>query len=275
MMSFPTPLRLAAAAALLLAATGCEKVVIVDLKTSDSQLVVEANLADDGRPCQVSLSRSVNYAEINNFPAVTGAVVTLSDDAGHLETLRETSPGQYQGTTVRGVAGHTYTLRIEVGGAAYMAVSTLPTVVPFDGLQTEANSFGQSNSLQAVVEYNDPAGPGNSYLFRQYRNGRLNKTIFVQNDKFTDGNHVRQSLRNMGGGNDTGDLDKLATGDSLVVEMQNIDSNVYEYFRTLNQILQSNPVFSTTPANPKSNLSGGVLGYFSAHSRRIQRIRIP
>lgn len=265
---------LLAAAALLLAGTGCEKSLDLNLNTSDSQLFIEANLADDGQPCQVSLNRSVNYAETNAFPAVSGAAITLTDDTGARETLRETSAGQYRGTTLRGVAGRAYTLRVETGGTAYVAVSTLPVVVPFDVLRTQPGNF-DTKTIQAVVEYTDPPGEGNSYLFRQYRNGRLNKTYFIQNDKFTDGKRVSQSLRNMGGGGNADDLDKLAAGDSLKVEMQNIDPNVYEYFRTLNQILQNNPAFSTTPANPKSNFTGGALGYFSAHSRRVQRLRIP
>jgi hypothetical protein len=49
---------------------------------------------------------------------------------------------------------------------------------------------------------------------------------------------------------------------------------VYEYFRTLNLILTTGAAPSTTPANPKSNFSGGALGYFSAHSRRVLRIKV-
>lgn len=263
------------AAALLVAGTGCEKVVNLALKTSPSQLVIEGTLVDDGRPGQVRVSRSVPYTETNTFPPVSGAVVTLADDAGGLETLREASPGQYAGATLRGVAGRTYTLRVETGGAAYVAVSTLPPALPFEGLKTQENPFGAAEGLQAVVEYTDPPGRGNGHVFRQYRNGRLNKTLFLQNDEFNDGKRVSQPLRVPGGGgNDPQDADKLAAGDSLVVEMQNVDPGAYEYFRTLNQILQGS-AFGTTPANPQTNFSGDVLGYFSACSQRVRRIKIP
>jgi hypothetical protein len=260
----------------LLAGTGCEKVVNLDLKTSSSQLVIEGNLVDDGRPCQVSLSTSANYADTNTFAPVRGAAITLADNAGGLETLREASPGQYVGATLTGVPGRTYTLRVETGGAAYVALATLPApVVPFEKLSTQLSAIG-TNNIQAVVDYTDPANLGNSYLFRQYRNGRLNNTIFLQNDQNTNGNHVSQILRTRGGGpNDSDDLDKLVAGDSLRVEMQNLDPGAYEYFRTLNQILTSSAAPSTTPANPKSNFSGGVLGYFSPHSRRVRTIKIP
>jgi hypothetical protein len=270
-----SPSRLAAAVALLLASTGCEKVIDLDLKTSSAQLVIEGNLVDDNRPCQVSLSTSANYTDANTFAPVTGATVTLADNAGRSETLRETTPGQYAGASVLGVPGRTYTLRVETGGSAYVATSTLPApVVPFEKLSTQLSAFGTDN-IQAVVEYTDPAGLGNSYLFRQYRNGRINNTIFVQNDQFTDGNHVTQTLRAFSNSsNDPNNLNKLVPGDSLQVEMQNIDANVYEYFRTLNLILTTGAAPSTTPANPKSNFSGGALGYFSAHSRRVLRIKV-
>ena len=255
----------------------CEKVVDLNLKSTTAQLVFEGNLADDGRPCLVTLSRSANYTDTNTFQAVSGATVTLTDNAGGQETLRESTstPGQYAGATLLGVPGRTYTLRVETGGTAYVATSTLPApVVPFDQLSTQLSVVG--NRIQAVVDFNDPVGLGNSYLYRQYRNGRLNDLIFVQNDQFTDGKHVTQVLRSMGGNaSDPNDLNKLVSGDSLRVEMQNIDAGVYEYFRTLNLILTTNPATATTPANPQSNFSGGVLGYFSAHSKRVKAIKVP
>jgi hypothetical protein len=266
-----------AAVALLLASTGCEKIVNLDLKTSTAQLVIEANLVDDGLPCQVSLSTTANYTDTNTFTPVRGAVITLTDNAGGLETLRETAtPGQYVGATIKGVSGRTYTLRVETSGAAYVALATLPApVVPFEKLSTQLSVLG-TNNIQAVVDYTDPAGQGNSYLFRQYRNGRLNNTIFLQNDQFTDGNHITQVLRTRAGGSaDPNDLDKLVSGDSLRVEMQNLDPGAYEYFRTLNLILTAGGAPSTTPANPKSNFTGGALGYFSPHSRRVRTIKLP
>ncbi|TDN37198.1 DUF4249 domain-containing protein [Hymenobacter sp. UV11] len=263
------------AAALLLTAS-CQKVVTLDLQNADPQLAIEGNLADDGQPCTVLLSRSVDYTQTNTFPAVSGATVTLSDDAGGLEKLAETStPGQYRGSKLLGQPGRRYTLRVETGGQSYVAASTLPSpVVALTGLRAQKSVVG--NNIQVVPEYQDPAGPRNYYLFRQYRNGRLNKNIFLQTDEFTDGKSNARALGSGGGGGgSTDDADKLATGDSVRVEMQNVDPDAYEYFRTLNQILQGNPLFSITPTNPKSNFSGGVLGYFSAHSRRQRSLVVP
>lgn len=266
-------LRFLAAATLLLAAS-CQKVVTLDLKASAPRLSIEGNLADDGQPCTVLLARSVNYTETNTFPAVSGAVVTLSDDAGGLETLAETStPGQYRGRTLLGQSGRRYTLRVAADGQAYVAASTLPSpVVPLTGLRAQKAPIG--SSIQALPDYLDPAGMRNYYLFRQYRNGRLNKNIYLQNDEFTDGKANVRGLGGGGGGSNT-DADKLVAGDSLRVEMQNVDVAVYEYFRTLNLALQGGGMATASPANPKSNFTGDVLGYFSAHSVRRRTILVP
>lgn len=262
----------------LLAAASCQKVVTLKLKDSAPQLVIEANLADDGHPCTVLLSQSVAFTQTNTFPAVRGAVITLSDDAGHSETLPETSvPGQYRGSTVLGQPGRRYTLRVQADGQSYVAASTLPgPVVPFTGLQAQKSTFG--DEIQLVPAYQDPAGRRNFYLFRQYRNGLLNPAIFLQDDEFTDGKANARGLGGGGGGSSGGndaEANKLATGDSVRVEMQNVDSVAYNYFRTLNLVLQNNPLLSTAPANPKTNFSGGAQGYFSAHSRRQRTLLVP
>ncbi|MBF9224226.1 DUF4249 domain-containing protein [Hymenobacter ruricola] len=267
-MKNPLLFRLATAGIALFLASACQKVINLDLKSAEPRLAIEGNLADDGRPCTVLVSRSTSYSSPNTFPAVSGAVITLSDDAGGLETLAETStPGTYRGRVLTGQPGRRYTLRVETGGEAFVAAATLPPAVPLTGLRVEKSGFG--DRLQVVPEFVDPAGVPNSYLFRQYRNGRLNKTLFLQNDDLTDGKANARPL--FGRGDD--DFDKLVAGDSVRIEMQNIDAGVYAYLRTLSQVLQGGT--TAAPANPKSNFSGNVLGYFSAYSVRRRTALVP
>ena len=267
-------LRVLAAVGTVLLAASCQKVVTLELQAAAPRLTVEGNLADDGQPCTVLLSRSVSYTETNTFPAVSGAIITLSDDAGGLEILSETStPGQYRGRIITGQPGRRYTLRVQADGQTYVAASTLPAVVvPLTGIKAQKSGFG--NNIQILPQYLDPAGMRNYYFFRQYRNNRMNKALFLQNDEFTDGKANIRALGGQGGGGGT-DADKLIVGDSVRVEMQNVDADVYEYFRTLNQTLQGGGMATASPANPKSNFSGSVLGYFSAHSLRRRSIIVP
>lgn len=50
--------------------------------------------------------------------------------------------------------------------------------------------------------------------------------------------------------------------------LQAIDKSVYDYFSSLNKLSAGGINSSATPANPVSNVSGGALGYFSAHGER-------
>jgi hypothetical protein len=57
--------------------------------------------------------------------------------------------------------------------------------------------------------------------------------------------------------------------------MNCVDRNIYNYFFTLANVTSNNSGFeNATPANPVTNLTGGALGYFSAHSTQQTRIRV-
>ncbi len=260
-------------AAALLSLTACEKVIDVDLKSADPKLVIEATLSDDGRPATAHLTQSVAYDETNTFPAVTDALVVISDDTGALDTLRATAvPGTYAGRTLLGQPGHQYTLRVESAGKMYLSIASLPVPIPLDSVRVDKVSFGQGDNFLLIPSYQDPAGVRNYYHFLQFRNGRPNLAILLLDDELTDGLRNQRRLFTMGG--DTKDEDKLIPGDSVRLEMHCIDAGSYEYLRTLSQVLQSNPLFSTTPANPLTNFSGGALGFFNVYSRQEIRTRV-
>lgn len=267
-MNHSSFLRLATASLAFFLGSACQKVIDLDLQSAEPQLTIEGTLADDGQPATVQVSRSTGYTSPNSFPAVSGAVVTLSDDAGGLETLAETpTPGTYRGRALTGQPGRRYTLRVETDGQAFVAASTMPAAVPLTGLRAEKSGFG--NNIQVVPEFVDPAGVRNYYLFRQYRNGRRNNALFLQDDRLTDGQANARPLFGRG----TDDVDELATGDSVRVEMQNVDDAVYAYLRTVSQVLQGSS--TAAPANPASNFTGNVLGYFSAYSVRRRTVLVP
>ncbi len=59
----------------------------------------------------------------------------------------------------------------------------------------------------------------------------------------------------------------VQTGDAITVELLSIDKATYDYFNTLRDVLSSDQAAtSLAPANPNTNLSNGLLGYFSAYT---------
>jgi hypothetical protein len=105
---------------------------------------------------------------------------------------------------------------------------------------------------------------GNSYRFLQYINRKKDKGVYVINDDLTEGRNVTTTLF-------TRENSVLKMGDTVAVEMHCIDPAMYKYWFSLSQSA-TGETETASPANPVTNLSGGTLGYFSAHTVRSKSI---
>jgi len=250
--------------ALSIVILSCEKIIVVDLNDVESKMVIEANVDDEGGPYQVRLSKTVNYNESNNFPAVTGAIVTLTDSEGNSEVLTESTAGYYLSTTIDGVSGRTYTLDIAVDGNILQSSSKMALNTPIDTILIEEGFFGSFRYLSVV--YQDDPNEVNYYRFIKVINGITKKDINLATDQLNNGELVSAALFFFGS-------DSLKTGDQIEIIMHGIDKVNYDYLRTLNEVI--NQGVSATPANPLSPFSPTALGYFSAHSVSRKTIIIP
>ena len=242
----------------------CEKVIDVELDSADRRYVIEGSITDQAGPYQVSITQTKDFDEDNNFAGVTDAKVTLTDDAGNAETLELAEPGVYLTANLRGVPGRTYTLTVAVADKRFAASSTMPEVVPFDRLFIEDLEFFGQEIKVTNVEFDDPAGVTNFYRYLLFINNRQVQSLYYNDDELQDGNAVERRLFYFGNDDDDDDEDnELEAGDIVEVEMQGIDAGVYNYFFSLDQTIQQS---AAAPANPVSNIAGGALGYFSAHT---------
>ena len=245
---------------LLMAFTACEKVLDIDLKDAEPRQIIEANLSDQVGPNKVIISRSVNFNAPNTFPMVSGAQVTISDNAGNSEDLVETEPGVYETITFKGEPGRTYVLKITLDGVEYSAISTMPQPVAIQRMKVEPFQFDPTFRI-ASIEYQDPAGIKNFYRIVYSVNDTLSTQISIASDEFNDGKLVDEFLDR--------DVD---TGDSIHVKLLTIDENVFRFRREQNQLGNSQ---AASPANPRSTFTNGALGYFSAHAESSASIVVP
>lgn len=251
---------------LVLLFASCEKVVDLKLKEGPVKYVIEGNVTDQPGPYTVKISQTVAFNTPNGAPGVSGAVVVISDNTGFQETLQPNGVGVYTTSQLQGKIGNTYYVKVTIGSQEFTASSTMPQVVPFDSLYTIKEFAGSKTQINAVPVFTDPIGHGNNYLFNQYINGVLDKTIYCQNDDFTDGQKSAWSLARS-------DPDStLHIGDNIRVEMQCIDRNVYTYWNTMD--LSSTGNGNGIPGNPVSNIIGGAFGYFSAHTSRFRSLTV-
>ncbi len=260
-----------ALAALLPVGTSCEKVITLDLKDSEPRFVVEASVNAGETIHKVEITKSIKFSEINSFPAVSGALVTLSDDDGNSEVLVESTPGVYLSATLLGVEGHTYVLNIKVEGKEFVSSSTIPLKVNLEALFFIDDNFGGNNGKIAVPIRQDPAGIQNSYKFEmqvsRFKDNigwERDQALLIQNDDFSDGVVSQQPI--------FGSLGAFFQGDTCKIEMYCIDKNVYQYFYSL---AQNGPNGAATPANPVSNISNGCLGYFTAQTKQTLTAIVP
>lgn len=250
-------IRFLAFIALIVSFSSCQKVIPIDLNSSDPRYIVEGNITDQPGPYHVKITKSVNFDQSNVFPAVTGALVIITDTvAGVIDTLTESAAGDYTTSKLQGTPGHFYTLTIKSNNKVITSYGLMPQPISLDSIYAEPSPFGGDPVVVPV--FTDPETQGNYYQFIDYRNDTPNTEIFILDDKFVNGQTNRQPLQGRGG-----DDGKLKPGDHVRVDLLCIDSAVYKYYATLDQLTNSN---SATPANPLSNFTGGALGYFSVHT---------
>ena len=252
----------------IFAFSSCKKIINVDLKNAEPRLVIEGIVDDSGNPASVKISKTSVFSADNNYPKVSNAVVKITDNLGNAFTLTETSTGNYTNATLVGVIGRTYNLSVTAEGKIYTASSTIPRKMALDTLVIETNTIGNGPPGSAATKnvaaiYEDLVGYGDNVQIVQTINGKSSKQINVDDDRFTDGGSSPFSLF-------TGDI-KLKTGDLVKVELRFIDKNVFKYFSGILELNGGNSI----PENPKSNISGNVLGVFSAHTSETKTIIIP
>lgn len=243
-------------------ATGCTRVIDLKLGNVSGQLDIEANITSLDSPQVIYLRSNVAFSDSNSYPPVTGAIVSVSDEVGNNYFFAETQPGKYTSPAFAGTSGAVYSLQAAFGGQSYTATSTMPAVVRMDSLTDKNRPLNrhQNGRDQKVISvyYQDPPGIINQYRFIEWVNGTEVKSIFTYDDQLTDGRYVTIDLLEQ-------DID-IYVGDVVRVEMDCIDRPIYTYWFALESQQANNFNGAVAPANPPTNISPAVLGYFSAHT---------
>jgi hypothetical protein len=247
--------------------SSCEKVIDLDLNEAEKKYVIEGVVTDKAGTAKVLISQTKGFDEDNSFPGVSGAAVTITERTGAVSVviaLAETAPGVYEAPALIGASGREYSLSVTISGQAFTAICIMPEKQDLDTIYvTDEILFAESRKIVNAV-YDDPPGLGNSWRFVQYVNGRKEDQIMIRNDEYSDNRRIINKLFFFSDEEDN-DADEIKSGDEIIVDMQCIDPAIYKYWWSL---FRSSTGLSgqATPTNPVTNLQGGALGYFSAHT---------
>ena len=261
---------------------GCEKEVdenTLDMPDPLEVVVIESNidlledengLHRDG-PFQVTIRRSKAYfGGDNTLEGLTGAFVTIADDAGQLDTLTAIAPGVYQTNNLEAWEGRTYQFHAELEGKVYEAVSQMPNLTPIDTFEVnfEEEALPIVEGYYINMLYSPTASSSSYFRLSTRKNGdpwlgdpESQFRYFLIDDIFGLSDNLNFTLPY-----------NYAAGDTASIDLASIDARTYAYYNSIDQQLQSGlSPLSPVPGNIQGNLAAeGVIGHFAARvvSRR-------
>jgi hypothetical protein len=247
--------------------SACTKVIDLKVHNSSPVYVIEGNVTDQPGPYQVKISNTVGFYANNQYPGVPGAIVTIADGAGHTDRLKDNGDGTYSTVTLQGTTGQTYSLQVLIGKDTFAATSTMPSRVNLDSVVIQPILNGGKTVLVAVPQFVNPPGPGIAYyFFDQTIDGYLDQSLYSWTSQFSLGLENTFNLERSSADS------TLHAGDTVRIEMQCLDEPMYNYWSGVSQSASGSA--DANPGNPTTNLTGGALGYFSAHTSQIKGARV-
>ena len=247
---------------LIILLTSCEDVIKIDLDYMKPKLVIEGVINDFDNQCIIKLAKTTDYFNQKANPAVSDAVITLTDNAGTIVNFNETEPGIYIEESIQAKPNINYTLTIYSEGTEYVANATIPQKVNIDSLTYHYNPVSILYEVGYVVSchFSDPEESRNYYRLKTYNirdKTKAKNSKDIYNDDLFNGNVVELAWS----------YDVYQQFDTVVVELYTLNVQTYDYYKTLFPISGGAEMMSmATPANPNTNISNGALGYFGAYT---------
>lgn len=259
--------------ALMMFAWSCTEQIEIKLDRSEVRLVVDGSITNEPGHHMIRLTTSSGYFNNSEPPTVKGANVRLIHNNKSIVFSELTGKGGYYvlPMAIKGEPGETYQLDIrlnrEIGGSSrYTAKAVMPTTDFYlDSTQIEYND--RYDFWLVKVYARDPMTK-DFYKFETYLSGINGNDTTMRTTATPD--------RFFNGKNTNGfavaffDGELLMAGDTLTTVMSAITEDYLNFYTELrNESGFSNPLFAGPPANIRSNLKEGGLGYFTA--RKVQR----
>jgi hypothetical protein len=267
--------------AILLSLSACEETVVLNLDQSTPTVVIEAQVTNRSGFQYVRLSRSTGFYATGEPPAIVSATVSVNDDLGntfaftHNPGAKADSAGYYLPVDpFLGEVGRLYKLHVVVDGETYEAEDRLMPVTSIDSLGSRVNTDEQEDprdfgKFYEVLFYaKEPQNTTDYYLFKFYRNDSL--TFYFDSDIYFADDEVLAE-----------DIDGVpspvfyALGDLARVEMYSLTRDGFLFYQDLQSLMNNDGgMFAQPPANSRTNLTNGALGFFQVSSMEAQELEI-
>jgi hypothetical protein len=197
--------------------------------------------------------------------------VTVEDDLGNIFNFIHNPSGHADSlgiylpvTPFAGEIDRTYTVTVVVDGQSYEGTDKLMRLVAIDKLEgridpeEEEDPEDSDRFYELLLWVKEPQETKDYYLFQSYRNGELafdgDTDIYYADDELIGEDIDGVSLPVY-----------YAKGDVAKIVVYSLSREAFIYYRDLDKLLNNDGgMFGTPPANPRTNLSNGAVGFFQA-----------
>ena len=232
-------------------------------QNENKKVIITGWITDLNEPQYITVQNTVNYLGENNFDPITDALVTLSDSQQTYE-LSHHNNGEYQlPDTWQAIIGDTYELEVILSGNTYTSSHKMRPCPEIENFFTrEIDDITDTDSIhiyESIFSFQEIPGEGDAYYGIDYTVGSIDKDSLFNgqftNDDFVDGEYFEDI--------EISDYDRLfMVGDEIVLDIFSIGKETSDYLVDVQTEVFRGGIFDTPPANVRSNISGGALGYF-------------
>ncbi len=246
--------------------SACEDTVDIQVNKGTSALVVEGWLTNRPEHHYVRLYLTTTLNGADEFEPVSNASLVLTDDAGNAEQLHEVGSGRYEISTMKGVEGYTYTLRIQTSDGNYEVESKMPRLSMAPDSLTfkyeEESIVYEESGFYPYIHGQELEGEDDFIQVKLFKNTQyLNSVndINIFPDKFVDGNYISMGLAIDGA---------FSEGDTIRAEVWSLTESAYNFWTDIRTQLQNGGIFASPLTNTRTNVrkltadSKNVVGYF-------------
>jgi hypothetical protein len=290
---------------ILLVTGGCVTKFIPEITDEKDLMVVEGMITDRLATYTIKLSMSQPLGKITTKNPLTGANVTVSDDAGHLYYFMEKKQGLYQSdsTVFQGEIGRKYTLHVKTNTAitndySYQSYPVeLKAVPPIDSIYFEKVEIGTNEwgrKIEGCQIYLDTRDNGEDCQYFRWGYSETwefrlpfevpNKTCWRSENSYEINLKSTASLAEnriekfpLHFVDNTSD--RLTVEYSMLVKQYSVTQDEYDYWSKVKNVTQNvGGLYDIVPASVIGNVfcnddpAQAVLGYFSVSAESVKRV---
>lgn len=257
----------------------CTEYVDINLNTDEnSYLVVEGSITNEYKKHSVRLTHTASYFDNKKAQAVQNATIRLSGNEKSYTYTETDSAGVYLSPRFSAAEEQIYRLDIELeNGKTYFAETYLKKKVPIDSIMTTPlymHPWSGNKGYDIIIFFDEPAGRGDAYIWDLFIDNKLVTDTLRDKQFLTDINFDGKPIKNL----DVfwlRDKDFDADTLDLMVRMQRVEEEYFDFIIGL--FLETDfrgGMFDGPPANVKTNMSDGAIGYFYAAGTSMASIKL-